>query len=92
MEEGNRRMSYFQCFLLIATIWAAELVSDAIFDLGIPASTRFQYRTYYLDAGTDGRFYGADLQAEGKQGWEVIEIVPGDDGRMVCFMKKRKLF
>ena len=77
---------------MIATIWAAELCSDAIFDLAIPTLQSFKYETYYLEAGTDGRYYGAGLDKKGSNGWEVIEILPGTDGRMVCFLKKKLPF
>ena len=45
--QGQRAMSYKQLFLLILTIWSAELFTRVLFDAMIPP--QMEYRTVYME-------------------------------------------
>ena len=52
-------MSYKQLFLLILTIWSAELCTRLLFDALL--KPQMEYRTYYLETDKYGRFLGEDI-------------------------------
>ena len=49
-------MSYKQLFLLILTIWSAELFTRLLFDTLI--QPQMEYMTYYLETDKEGTFRG----------------------------------
>lgn len=86
-------MSYKQLFLLILTIWSAELLSRLLFDYLL--TPRMQYMTYYLETDKDGEFLGGSIRAEvGQQGWELVSAVPNPQNReeMLLFFQRRAPF
>ena len=63
-------MSYKQLFLLILTIWSAELFTRFLFDMVIPP--QMEYRTVYMEKDSQkGMFLGSSLQDFGKRGWQL---------------------
>ncbi|MEY3172388.1 MAG: hypothetical protein RLZZ436_301 [Planctomycetota bacterium] len=86
-------MNYKQLFLLILTIWSAELLTRLLFDyLLIP---RMQYMTYYLETDKGGEFLGGSIRAEvGQQGWEMVSAVPNPENReeIILFFQRRAPF
>jgi hypothetical protein len=86
-------VNYKQLFLLILTIWSAELLTRLLFDyLLIP---RMQYMTYYLETDKDGAFLGANIRAEvGQQGWEMVSAVanPENQEEIILFFQRRAPF
>lgn len=86
-------MNYKQLFLLILTIWSAELLTRLLFDyLLIP---RMQYMTYYLETDKGGEFLGGSIRAEvGQQGWELVSAVPNPENReeIILFFQRRAPF
>ena len=83
-------MSYKQLFLLILTIWCAEVTTRFVFDNIVPK--KMEYRTYYLETQDDGQFYGRDLEEFGAAGWELVNVVPGSSrGEAICFFKKQTI-
>ena len=85
-------MSYKQLFLLILTIWAAELFSRFLFDTLIPP--QMEYRTVYMekDAKKDV-FLGSSLGDLGRRGWKIVSVLPDPDDReqMVVFMQRQTM-
>ena len=83
-------MSYKQLFLLILTIWCAEVTTRFMFDSVVPK--KMEYRTYYMEAHEDGQFYGKDLEEFGDAGWELVNVIPGPTrGNAICFFKKQTI-
>ncbi|MCH2201250.1 MAG: hypothetical protein MK102_04720 [Fuerstiella sp.] len=85
-------MSYKQLFLLILTIWSAELVTRLVFDMMLPP--QMEYRTVYLKKDADRQlFLGSTLGAFGKRGWKIADAVPDPDDRqkLVVFMQRQTI-
>ena len=83
-------MSYFQCLLIVTTIWAAEVTTRFVFDYVAPH--KMEYRTYYLSVDTDGHFKGANMERLGDEGWELVSVVPRTRDEVICFFKKGTMF
>lgn len=85
-------MSYKQLFLLILTIWSAELFTRFLFDTLIPP--QMEYRTVYMvkDAKKDV-FLGSSLGDLGRRGWKIVSVLPDPDDReqMVVFMQRQTM-
>lgn len=85
-------MSYKQLFLLILTIWSAELFTRFLFESVIPP--QMEYRTIYLekDANKDA-FLGSSLSDFGRRGWKIVGVQPDPDNRqqMVVFMQRQSM-
>ena len=85
-------MSYKQLFLLILTIWSAELCTRLLFDALL--KPQMEYRTYYLETDKYGRFLGEDINEEvGDRGWQLVSAVPNPDNKkeMIPFFQRRIL-
>ena len=83
-------MSYKQLFLLILTIWSAELVTRLVFDMMLPH--QMEYRTFYLEKDPkDQVFLGSALGELGKRGWKIANALqdPDDKQKLVVFMQRR---
>jgi hypothetical protein len=86
-------MNYKQLFLLILTIWTAELVTRFLFDMLLTPSV--EYRTVYLKAEKeDGMFHGKKLTDTGRDGWQLISAVPNPEDKdvMILFFQRRRLW
>ncbi|APZ93661.1 hypothetical protein Fuma_03279 [Fuerstiella marisgermanici] len=85
-------MSYKQLFLLILTIWSAELFTRLLFDAMIPP--QMEYRTVYLekDAKKD-LFLGSTLGDFGRRGWKIVGVNPDPDNgqQMIVFMQRQTI-
>ena len=85
-------MSYKQLFLLILTIWSAELVTRLVFDMMLPP--QMEYRTVYLEKDDKRQvFLGSALGDLGKRGWKIADVVQDPDNRqkMVVFMQRQTI-
>ena len=85
-------MSYKQLFLLILTIWSAELCTRLLFDALL--KPQMEYRTYYLETDKYGRFLGEDINEEvGDRGWHLVSAVsnPHNKEEMILFFQRRIL-
>jgi hypothetical protein len=84
-------MSYKQLFLLILTIWSAELFTRLLFDALIPP--QMEYMTYYLETDKDGVFRGKYMADLGARGWQLVSTVPNPENReeMILFFQRRVL-
>lgn len=92
MSTGQRAMSYKQLFLLILTIWSAELFTRLLFDMMIPP--QMEYRTTYLDRDSErGVFLGSALSDVGNRGWKIADVVPNpsDSDQMIVFMQRQTI-
>ncbi len=87
-------MSYKQLFLLILTIWSAELFTRLLFDTLI--HPQMEYMTYYLNADEEGTFKGGQgyMTKIGNRGWQLIDATPNpqDKDQMILFFQRRTLF
>lgn len=86
-------MTYKQLFLLILTIWSAEIFTRLLFDAMLPA--QMEYMTYYLETDKEGEFLGANIRREvGSRGWQMVNAVPNPDNKeeMILFFQRRVLF
>ena len=85
-------MSYKQLFLLILTIWSAELFTRLLFDTLI--QPQMEYMTYYLEADKEGTFKGGYMAKLGNRGWQLVSAVPNpqDEEQMILFFQRRTLF
>jgi hypothetical protein len=86
-------MSYKQLFLLILTIWSAELFTRFLFDALIPA--QMEYMTYYLETDKEGMFRGGNIMEEvGDRGWRLVSAVPNPEQKdeMILFFQRPTLF
>lgn len=84
-------MSYRQLFLLILTIWSAEILTRLLFDGLIPK--QMEYRTFYLEKDEEGMFKGSYLSSLGNKGWELVSAVPSPDNKdqMVLFFQRQSI-
>ncbi len=85
-------MSYKQLFLLILTIWSAELFTHLLFDALIPP--QMEYMTYYLETDKDGMFRGGNIIEEvGDRGWSLASAVPNPANKdeMILFFQRQTL-
>lgn len=85
-------MSYKQLFLLILTIWSAEIVTRLVFDMMIPP--QMEYRTVYLEKDAKRQvFLGSSLSEFGKRGWKIANTVPDPDNdeKMIVFMQRQSI-
>lgn len=85
-------MNYKQLFLLILTIWTAELVTRFLFDMLLTPSV--EYRTVYLETEKDGLFHGKSLTETGRDGWQLVSAVPNPEQKdeMILFFQRRRLW
>ena len=92
MSSEQRAMSYKQLFLLILTIWSAELFTRLLFDMMLPP--QMEYRTLYLDKDSERDvFLGSALGDVGNRGWKIADVVanPGNDDQMIVFMQRQTI-
>lgn len=85
-------MTYKQLFLLILTIWSAELFTRLLFDAVL--SPQMEYRTYYLETDKHGQFLGEDIAEQvGDRGWQLVTAVPNPENKeqMILFFQRRTL-
>lgn len=85
-------MSYKQLFLLILTIWSAELFTRFLFDTLIPP--QMEYRTVYMEKDTKkNAFLGSSLGDLGRRGWKIVSVLPDSDNRekVVVFMQRQTM-
>ena len=85
-----RAMSYKQLFLLILTIWSAELFTRFLFDTLIPP--QMEYRTVYMEKDPKkDLFLGSSLSDFGRRGWKVESVVPDPDNsqQLIVFMQRQ---
>lgn len=85
-------MSYKQLFLLILTIWSAELFTRLLFDALIPP--QMEYRTVYLEKDPKkGLFLGSSLGDIGRRGWKIVDVQPDPDNgqQMIVFMQRQTI-
>lgn len=90
--QGHSAMSYKQLFLLILTIWSAELFTRFLFDSMIPP--QMEYRTVYLEQDAKNNlFLGSSLGEFGRRGWKIVGVQPDPDDRrqMVVFMQRQTM-
>ncbi len=85
-------MSYRQLFLLILTIWSAEIGTRMLFDMMIPP--QMEYSTWYLDKDKDGLYKGKYVEDLGSRGWQLVSVVPSPDNRdqMIMFFQRQSIF
>ena len=92
MVTGQSAMSYKQLFLLILTIWSAELFTRFLFESVIPP--QMEYRTVYLEKDTKkDAFLGSDLGDLGRRGWKIVGVQPDPDTskKMIVFMQRQSM-
>jgi hypothetical protein len=84
-------MTYRQLFLLILTIWSAELFTRLLFDALIPP--QMEYRTFYLDQDEEGDFKGSQMKELGNRGWQMVSAVPNpdDSDQMIVFFQRQTI-
>lgn len=85
-------MSYKQLFLLILTIWSAEMVTRLVFDMMLPP--QMEYRTVYLEQDPKRQvFLGSALGDLGKRGWKIADAVqdPDNSRQLVVFMQRQTI-
>ena len=83
-------MSHKQLFLLILTIWSAELFTRFLFDMVIPP--QMEYRTVYMEKDSQkGMFLGSSLQDFGKRGWQLESVIadPDNSQQLIVFMQRQ---
>ncbi len=83
-------MSYKQLFLLILTIWSAELCTRFLFDMVIPP--QMEYRTVYMEKDEKkGLFLGSTLQDFGRRGWQLESVIPDPNNsqQLIVFMQRQ---
>ena len=85
-------MSYRQLFLLILTIWSAELFTRLLFDGLI--QPQMEYMTYYLETDKEGTFKGGYVSKLGDRGWQMVSAVPNPQNKdeMILFFQRHTLF
>jgi len=94
LQESQRKetaMSYKQLFLLILTIWSAELFTRLLFDTLI--HPQMEYMTYYLETDKEGTFKGGHIAKLGDRGWQMVSAVPNPQNKdeMILFFQRRTL-
>jgi hypothetical protein len=85
-------MSYKQLFLLILTIWSAELFTRLLFDAMIPP--QMEYRTVYMEKDAKkGLFLGSSLGDFGRRGWKIVSVIPDHDNhqQIIVFMQRQTI-
>lgn len=90
--QGQKAMSYKQLFLLILTIWSAELFTAFLFDSMITSETEF--RTVYLAKDpTKDLFLGSSLADLGQKGWQMKSVVPNPDNgdEVIVFFERKRV-
>lgn len=83
-------MSYKQLFLLILTIWSAELCTRFLFDTLIPP--QMEYRTVYLEKDPKKNlFLGSSLGDIGRRGWKIVSTLPDPDNdqQIIVFLQRQ---
>lgn len=84
-------MTYKQLFLLILTIWSAEICTRFLFENVLPH--RMEYQIVYLTPESDGEFKKAGLVEFGRMGWELVSVQPNPDrsneDELIVFMQRR---
>ena len=91
MQE-QRVMSYKQLFLLILTIWSAELFTRVLFDAMIPP--QMEYRTVYMEKDLKkDLFLGSSLADFGRRGWKIESVIPDPDNgkQLIVFMQRQTI-
>ena len=92
MSMGPRAMSYKQLFLLILTIWSAELFTRFLFDHVIEPKAGVEFRTVYLAKDpTKDVFLGSSLKDFGRRGWKIVAVQPDPDSneQFIVFMQRK---
>ena len=90
--QGQHAMSYKQLFLLILTIWSAELFTPFLFDHIIAPKAGVEFRTVYLAKDpAKGVFLGSSLKDFGRRGWKIVSVQPDPDSsdQFIVFMQRR---
>lgn len=94
--QGQKAMTYKQLFLLILTIWSAELFTAFLFDSMITSETEF--RTIYLEKSEtkvpgEKLFLGSSLADLGRKGWQMKSVVPNpdDQNEMIVFFERKRV-
>ncbi len=84
-------MSYRQLFLLILTIWSAEIFTRLLFDSLVPK--QMEYRTFYLEKDEEGMFKGSYLKSLGNRGWQLVSVVPapGNQDQLILFFQRQTI-
>lgn len=88
--QGQHAMSYKQLFLLILTIWSAELFTRFLFDTMIPP--QMEYRTVYLEKDPKKQlFLGSSLADFGRRGWKIESVIsdPDNSQQLIVFMQRQ---
>ena len=83
-------MNYKQLFLLILTIWSAEIVTRLVFDMMLPP--QMEYRTVYLEKDDKKSvFLGASLSQFGRRGWKIASTVPdpSNPDKLIVMMQRQ---
>ena len=83
-------MNYKQLFLLILTIWSAEIVTRLVFDMMLPP--QMEYRTVYLEKDDEKSvFLGASLREFGRRGWKIASTVPdpSNPDKLIVMMQRQ---
>ena len=91
-SDGGPTMSYKQLFLLILTIWSAEVVTRLVFDTMLPPP--MEYRTVYLEKDPKRHvFLGSALGDLGKRGWKIANAVQDPDNKhqLIVFMQRQTI-
>jgi hypothetical protein len=86
-------MSWKQLFLLILTIWTAEIFTRLLFDALV--TPRMEYMTYYLEIDKDGDFRGSNIMPDvGARGWQMVSAVPNPENseELLLVFQRRVLF
>ncbi|MFN5584349.1 MAG: hypothetical protein ACK5DR_03535, partial [Planctomyces sp.] len=86
-------MSWKQLFLLILTIWTAEIFTRLLFDALV--TPRMEYMTYYLETDKDDDFRGSNIVHDvGARGWQLVSAVPNpkNSDEMILFFQRRVLY
>ena len=90
--SGNSAMSYKQLFLLILTIWSAELFTRFLFDAMIPP--QMEYRTVYMEKDPGKNlFIGSSLGDFGRKGWKIVSVNPDPDNgkQFIVFLQRQTM-
>ncbi|GAB5440945.1 MAG: hypothetical protein Fues2KO_12940 [Fuerstiella sp.] len=90
--QGPRAMTYKQLFLLILTIWSAELVTRFLFDVVMAPQMKMEFRTVYLSRDAErGVFLGSKLNDFGSRGWKIASVQPDParQNQMIIFMQRQ---
>lgn len=90
MQHVKPGMSKFQfvtlAMLFIGTQGLVQFAMQYVVPQKVPLE--WEYRTYYLTSREDGKFYGSDLEAIGRDGWELVSTTPGGSQTQICLFKR----